>query len=64
MTDVEDDAPTARPCYPITTRAMTDAEIAAAREFADSVARIDQGGTVFRHLCLLLGDHDWRNPKR
>lgn len=34
---------------------MTTNELADAREFADTSARIDQSGVVFRHLCLLLG---------
>lgn len=54
----QDGAPVLRPCYPIGIRAMSDVEVAEAREFVETAAKIDQSGKVFRHLCLLLADHD------
>lgn len=50
--------PARRPAYPITAKAMSDDELAAAREYVDTVATQDQSGVVFRHICLLLGHAD------
>ncbi len=55
MAEDEEEVPQERPAYPIVARAMTEEELAAAREYADTVARVDQSGKVFRHICLLLG---------